>query len=138
MATLPPIRKLYLEDYASQKGWIGPFLIIINTFMTSVVTALTKNLTLVDNTTSDIKYVTLSAVPTSTAFVSVAWTKPIIPTAVILGNIRLSSGAVSLSNAVQVLWQMSSDYKSLQIIGLVGITPTTANQYTLTLVCIAG
>jgi hypothetical protein len=138
MATLPPIRKLYLEDYASQKNWIGPFLIIINTFMTSVVTALTKNLTLVDNTTSDIKYITLSAVPTPSAFISIAWTKPAIPTAVMLGNIRLSSGAVTLSSAIQVLWQMSSDYKSLQIIGLVGITPTTANQYTLTLVCIAG
>ncbi len=138
MATLPPIRKLYLEDYASQKGWIGPFLIVMNTFMTSVVSALTKNLNLIDNTTSDIKSVTLAAIPTSTTFVSVSWTKPLIPIAVLVGNIRLNSGAVSLSSAVQVLWQMSPDYKSLQIIGLVGITPTTANQYTLTLVCIAG
>lgn len=139
MAVLPPIRKLYIEDYGSQKAWIGPFLIVMNTFMTTVVSALTKNLTLVDNTTSDIKYLTLSAVPTATAPVSVAWTKTIVPLSVIVGNVRLSTGAAfTLSSAVQVQWQMSSDNKSLQLTNIVGVTPTTSSQYILTLVCIAG
>lgn len=139
MAVLPPIRKLYIEDYASQKGWIGPFLIVMNTFMTTVVSALTKNLTLIDNTTSDVKYIQFSGVPTVTAPVSVAWTKQIIPLAVFVGNIRLASGAsFTLSSAVQVQWQMSSDNKSLQITNIVGVTPTTSSQYILTLVCIAG
>lgn len=139
MAVLPPIRKLYIEDYTSQKSWIGPFLIVMNTFMTTVVSALTKNLTLVDNTTSDLKYIQLSSVPTTTAPASVAWTKQIIPIAVLVGNIRLSTGAaVTLSAAVQVQWQMSSDNKSLQITNIVGVTPTATSQYILTLVCIAG
>lgn len=139
MALIPPIRKFYIEDYASQKNWIGPFLIILNTFMTTVVTALTKNLTLVDNTTSDIKYVTLSGVPTPTAPISVSWNKPIVPIAVILGNIRLSTGAsLTLSNAVQIQWQMSQDNKSLQVTNIVGVTPSSSSQYILTLVCIAG
>ena len=139
MAALPPIRKLYIEDYASQKSWIGPFLIVMNSFMTTVVSALTKNLTLIDNTTSDIKYIQLSGVPTATAPASVAWTKQIIPLSVVVGNIRLSTGAAfTLSSAVQVQWQMSSDNKSLQITNIVGITPTTSSQYILTLVCIAG
>lgn len=139
MAVLPPIRKLYIEDYASQKSWIGPFLIVMNTFMTTVVSALTKNLTLVDNTTSDIKYIQLSGIPTATAPVSVAWTKSIIPSSVLIGNIRLSTGAsFTLSSAVQVQWQMSSDNKSLQITNIVGVTPAATSQYILTLVCIAG
>lgn len=139
MAVLPPIRKLYIEDYTSQKSWIGPFLIVMNTFMTTVVSALTKNLTLVDNTTSDLKYIQLSSVPTTTAPANVAWTKQIIPIAVLVGNIRLSTGAaVTLSAAVQVQWQMSSDNKSLQITNIVGVTPTATSQYILTLVCIAG
>lgn len=139
MAVLPPIRKLYIEDYSTQKGWIGPFLIVMNTFMTTVVSALTKNLTLIDNTTSDIKYIQLSGVPTATAPVSVAWTKSIIPIAVLVGNVRLSTGAsLTLSSAVQVQWAMSSDNKSLQLTNVVGITPTGSTQYILTLVCIAG
>lgn len=139
MAALPPIRSLRLEDYQSQKAWIGPFLTVMNTFMTTVVSALTRNLTLIDNTTSDIKYIQLSSVPTSTAPASVSWSKMIIPVAVIIGNVKLSTGAATtLSTAVQVQWQMSQDNKSLQITNVVGITPTATTQYVLTLICIAG
>lgn len=138
MASLPPIRKLYLEDYSTQKSWIGPLLIILNTFMSSVVSALTKQLTLIDNTTSDIKTVTLAGVPTSTAPVSVSWTKQLTPIAVIVGNVKLTSGSFTLSSAVSVQWAMSQDNRSLQITNVVGITPTQTNQYVLTLVCIAG
>ncbi len=138
MAALPPIRKLYLEDYSSQKSWIGPLLIILNTFINTVVSALTKNLTLIENTTSDIKYITLSGVPTTTAPVSVAWTKMVTPVAVMIGNIQAVSGSVTLSSAIQIQWQMSSNNSALQIINIVGITPTQTSQYVLTLVCIAG
>lgn len=138
MASLPPIRKLYLEDYATQKSWIGPLIIILNTFMNAVVSALTKNLTLVDNSTSDIKYMVLNAVPTLTAPTSVSWTKSISPVAVIVGNTQLSGSTFNLSAAVQVQWQMNATGTALQVTNVVGITPTQTNQYTLTLICIAG
>lgn len=139
MASLPPIRKLYLEDYTSQKSWIGPFLITLNTFMTSVVSALTKNLSFIENTTSDIKYITLAGVPTVNSPVSVAWTKTIAPIAVLVGSVRLTTNAsFTLTTAIQVQWQMSASGSSLQIINVVGITPTQTTQYILTLVCIAG
>lgn len=138
MAVLPPIRKLYLEDYSTQKGWIGPFLITLNTFMTAVVSAMTKQLNLVDNTTSDIKYITLASVPTVDLPTSVAWTKIMIPIAVMVGNVRLVNGTPVLSAAVQVQWQMNSTNTSLQITNIVGITPTQTAQYILTLICIAG
>ncbi len=139
MSALPPIRKLYVEDYASQKAWISPLLTILNQFMNSVVESLTRGLTIVDNTTSDIKTVTLSAVPSATSPASVLWTKPIPPHAVLVGNVALVSGAaVTLSSAVQVLFQMAPSGTALQITGLAGLTPTTTNQYILTLICIAG
>lgn len=138
MAVLPPIRKLYIEDYPSQKGWISPFLLTLNSFMTAVVSALTKELTLVDNSTSDIKYITLSAVPTVDSPASVSWTKINTPVAVMVGNVQLEDGVFTLAGAVQVQWQMSSTNKSLQITNVVGVTPTQTNQYTLTLICIAG
>ncbi len=138
MSQLPAIRKFYVEDYPSQKDWIGPFILTLNTFTQAVVNALTKSLTIVDNTTSDIKQITLSAVPTAAAPASIAWTKPMNPVAVIVGNCTLKSGIFALTNAVQVQWQMSQTSSSLQIIAVSGITPTPTAQYVLTLVCIAG
>lgn len=139
MARLPQIRRLSIEDYQDQKSWIGKLLTPLNQFLDATVSALNKDLNVVDNTTSDIKSIQLSSVPTLNAPASVSWTKVIIPIAVMVGNIRLSSGAnVSLSAAVQVQWQMSPDNKSLQIINVVGVTPTSSSQYILTLICIAG
>lgn len=138
MASLPPIRKLYLEDFPSQKTWISPFLLTMNQFMTTVVTALSKGITLVDNTTSDIKYITLNSVPTADAPASVAWTKTQIPIAVLVGNIQTTSGTPVLTNAVQIQWAMSSSNSSLQITNVIGITPSDTEKYVLTLVCIAG
>lgn len=141
MASLPPIRKLYVEDYPTQKGWIAPFLLILNTFMQAVVSSFNKSLTLVENTTSDIKVITLSVPPTANAPVSVAWTKDIRPKAVIVGNVVLRSTAnntYTITDAVQVQWQMSQTNGSLQVVGVSGIVPSSTDQYTLTLVCIAG
>lgn len=138
MATLPPIRKLYLEDYSSQKSWIGPLILILNTFMSATVSALTKNLTLIDNTTSDIKTITLNSVPTTTTPSSVAWTKMQLPIAVLVGNVILLNQILTLSSAVQVQWQMNSSNNALQITNVAGITPTQMNQYQLTLICITG
>ena len=140
MAQLPPIRKLYLDDFQSQKSWIGPFLLTLNTFINSIVSALTQDLTLIDNTTSDIKYVTLSSVPTPTKYVSIEWTKDNgTPVAVIVGNVGLSNNASPvITSAVQIQWQMSSDNKSIQITNVIGIVPTNTTQYVLTLICIVG
>lgn len=138
MASLPAIRKFYIEDYPSQKDWIGPFILTLNTFTQAVVNALTKSLTVVENTTSDIKQITLAAVPSAAAPASIAWPKPMNPVAVIVGNCTLKTGIFTISTAVQVQWQMSQTSSSLQIIGVTGITPTPTAQYVLTLVCIAG
>lgn len=136
MAILPSIRKLYIEDYASQKSWISPFLIVLNTFMTAVVSALDKSLNISDNTTGDIKSVTLYSVPTLQSRVSIAWKKSMAPVAVIVGNVKPKNDS-PLTVAVFVEWRMAIG-NQLQITNIVGITPTQDNPVTLTLLCIAG
>ena len=141
MASIPPIRKFYIEDYPTQKTWIGPFLLILNQFVQAIVSALNGTLTIVQNTTSDIRQIALSSVPTSTIPVSFAWNKRGRPVAVIVGNVTLRSTigtSYTLSSAVQVQWQMSSEGDSVQLTHVSGITPSSSDIYTLTLVCIAG
>lgn len=135
MAKLPPLRRLLLEDFSTQKAWIGTLLLVINNFMEAVVSAVNKNLTIVENTTGDIKMVTLSG----TLPVSVAWAKSLPPTAVFVGNVSLVGGAtVSLTTAIGITWSMSTDGKSLQVNSVVGVTPSSTQQYILTLLCIQG
>ncbi len=132
MAAIPPIRRLLLEDFPTQKSWISPLILVFNTFAESVVSSFNKNLTIPENTTGDIKTVTLSG----TLPVSVAWTKPARPSAVIVGNVSLTSGAdVTLSAALGITWGMSDDGKSIQVDSVFGIAPSTTLKYVLTLIC---
>lgn len=135
MAKLPQIRKVLLEDVKSQKSWIQPLLLSLNTFMEQMVAALNKNLTIGENTTGQVDDVTLAgAWP-----VNYSWTKSQTPVAVIVGNVvRADGSSFTLSSAVQPQWAMSADGKSVQISGVTGITPSGATQYVLTLVTLTG
>ena len=84
MAVLPTIKRLVMQDYLTQQSWIGPLLLNLNGFMDSTVNAFNKSLTLAANTTSDVKILTLSSVPTALAPASVNWTKPNRPIAVLV------------------------------------------------------
>lgn len=150
MAKLPQIRRLLIEDFASEKKWISPLLLVLNSFMEGVVNALTRSLTIIDNMSGDVKTVTLSNVPTPSTTggangpTSVTWSKSSLPTCVLVANVQqltgspLAAATFTLAAAVQVQFQMSQDNKSLQIIGVTGITPTQTTQYRLTLVCFTG
>lgn len=147
MAALPPLRRLQVEDFKTQKSWIAPLLLVVNNFMEAIVGALNQGLTLAQNSTSTTLTVTLSSVPTPTAPTGVKWSKASPPVAVLVGNIAQLSvsgsnqpvnSSFTLSNAVQVQWAMSSDGSTLQITGIAGVTPSAATQYQLTLLCIAG
>lgn len=150
MGQLPQVRRLQVEDFASEKKWISPLLLVLNSFMETVFGALNKALTIADNMSGDVKTIILSNVPTPSTMggangpTSVAWGKPNLPKAVLVANVEQLSGSplaastFTLATAVQVQFQMSTDNKSLQIIGVAGITPTQTTQYRLTLVCFTG
>lgn len=137
MAVLPPIRRLLLEDFATQKAWIEPLLIVENNFAESVVNVLNKNLTLHDNTTGDIITLSLSSVPTAAAPASINWAKANKPIAVIPGQVSIIGGATpTLTGPLGVQWQLNGN--SIQITNLFGITPSSTNQVVLTLVVFTG
>lgn len=143
MAVLPQIRRLVIEDYKSQQAWIGPLLLNINSFMDGTFNALNKSLTIAQNTTSDIKTVTLSAVPSTTAPVSISWTKTSTPIAVHVGNVtRVDGTSFTLTASVGVQWYFgpfnNTTVNALQLTNVVGITPTTAAQYNLQLIVFTG
>ena len=49
MAKIPTIRRLSVEDFPSQKSWIGKFFEVLNNFIISVVAALNNQLTFTEN-----------------------------------------------------------------------------------------
>lgn len=135
MGALPPIRRLLVEDFSSQRSWITPLLVIFNSFTEAVVSVLNKGLTVRENTTGDILTLTLAG----TLPVSVVWTKKLPPTCVLVGNVARTNGeTVTITDAVGVTWSMSADGKSLQVDSVVGIAPTSSTRYFLTLLCFQG
>lgn len=137
MAILPQIRRLLIDDFASQKSWIEPLLLVENSFAEAVVNALNKRLSLRDNTTGDVLTLLLSAVPTTQTPASVTWQKPLQPTAVLVGNAVLAvGGPATLTGPLGVQWQMNGN--QLQITNLFGVVPTSSFQINLTLVVLAG
>ncbi len=135
MTALPPIRRLLLEDFATEKKWISPLLLIFNSFTEAVVNLFNGGVTVRENTTGDILPITLSG----TLPASVIWKKKLPPTVVVLGDIsRVDGAAITLSAAVGITWGMSSDGKSLQVLSIVGVTPSTTIKYRLQLLCFQG
>lgn len=134
MAQVPSKRRLVVEDFKSQISWIEKLIQPINEYMDSTTAALNKALTIRDNFAGDIQTIELDG----TWPVKVACRLPSRPVAVIVGNTVKSSGAsLTLSNAVQVQWSFNQSGQ-LQIDGVVGITPTSAVKYKVTLVILTG
>lgn len=150
MAKLPPIKRLLLQDFVSQSQWIGGLLQNLNAFMDNVYGALNQTLTLTDNSTGALLSVTLTQLPSSTAPVKVQWTKPSIPTAVLIGSVVQRTVALSnsmttsgtvLTAAPGLEWQFVSNSTGnyIYITNTVGFpTPTTAVTIDLQLVVFTG
>lgn len=137
MAKLPQIKRLVTEDFMDQKSWISRLFMPLNTFMESVITAFNRNLTLTENLSADIKTVLFTTVPTGTSPVNVAWTLKHAPVAIMIGQIsRLDAAAFTLTVAPAIQWSWTTS--GLQITNLIGVTPSSAVPYNLTLVCFTG
>lgn len=134
MAAIPPVRRLSTEDFPEQAKWIDKLLGPINAYMEQTTTALNRGLTIGDNFAGQVRTVELNG----TFPVKLAWSLSSRPVAVLVGNTVLSSGAaLTLTDAVQVQWSYNQSAQ-LQIDGVVGVTPTAAAKYKLTLVVLTG
>jgi hypothetical protein len=127
MAKQVQIQRLLTEDFAGQK-WAEKLIVPLNTFMESVQQALTNGLTVNDNLSGAIKTVEVDG----TWPVKLAWSRG-RPVSVLVGNVVRSDGAsFVLTDAVQVQWQFNQSGQ-LQIDGITGITPSSANKYKITI-----
>ena len=126
---LPQIKRLLIDDFVSEKKWITPLFLTLNTFMESIVGGLNKALTVNDNMSGSIQTITLNSVPSQSSPYSFAW-KQVAPKVVLVGNVTSDSGLV-LTSAIQVQFAYSNG--QISITNVVGCTPTNTNQHYLTL-----
>ena len=131
MAKIPPIQRLSSEEFKEQAGWIEKLLAPINTYMERTTAALDRALTIGENSSGAVLTVELDG----TFPVRIVWPGRGRPNSVLVGNTVRSNGtAFTLAAAVQVQWELNQSGQ-LQINSVVGITPTAATKYKLTLIC---
>ena len=120
-----------LEDFKGQVSWIKPMLLILNTFMETIINSLNKNLTISDNMAAQIVPVVFSAFPSPTNPVEIPWKMSFPPTAILVGNV--SPNIPIPEGNTFIYWQIGPNGQ-IQIINMAGPTPTSTAPITLTLV----
>lgn len=129
MAKLPSVRRLIAADFPQA---LYSLVNRLNTFMTEVVSSL-STLTVVDNMAGDIREIEV----TGSYPLYLAWNKVLPPAVVIVGKVKKIDGAaVGLVDAVQVDWSLDSSNR-IKVNSVVGISPTPANKYKLTLLILS-
>lgn len=137
MANLPQLRRLMLQDFVSQKSWISPMFVIINTFMQALITALSSNLTVKDNLSGKVESVTLTALPSIRTPYQILWRMSAAPTIMLKANITSVQNTV-LTEAFDFQWAYDSTNGVINIYNIIGITPTLSNSFTITFVILTG
>ena len=137
MANLPQLQRLMITDFTSQKSWISPLLIVINTFMQSMVSAMSNKLTVSQNMSGAVLSATVTELPSIKSPYQILWNLPSSPTLVMKANVT------SLLNTIQTVavdfqWNYDSTNKIVNITNIIGISPSISNPYTLTLVALTG
>jgi hypothetical protein len=127
---LPSIRRLRPEDFPDQSDWIDMLLQPLNQFMDTIWRNIDKNLTLAQNLQAEIRTVQVDS--TSPAL-KLRNTLNLKPTAVLVGNTtRVDGTPFTLTTSVQVQWSLDTD-GSIIIDNVVGVTPSSTEEYYLTL-----
>lgn len=138
MSELPQIRRLLVEDFMEQKEWISKLFIPLNNFMDGTMTALNRGITLRQNMAADIKTVTLNRVPTVASPIRVQWNISQRPISVHVGQcIRTDNTAIVLTTAIGIQWDYDA-INGLRLTNILGITPTAAITYDITLAIFTG
>jgi hypothetical protein len=129
MARIPSIKRLLVEDYKDQKGWIGDLLQPLNTFMEQTTAALNSQLTVRDNLSAQIAKVkvTEGSVP---VYVKVSLSE--IPQGVFVSNVRDIKGK-GFDSAVAITWEYSHETQQVKINNIFGLKAGQKGDYELTL-----
>lgn len=130
---LPPVRRLIVEDFPSQKGWIDRLLYPLNQFLTSMATGLQNGLTFQENILSQIQTVTISN-NTAEFPILFKWNFHNKPQMVFMNAFDVSTIPQPFSSAVFPTWVYLDASKQIQVSSITGLV---ANQkYSLTFLVI--
>ncbi len=139
MSKLPQVKRLFVEDFLDQKEWIGNLFTPLNGFIDGVMLCLNKGISVRDNCSGDIIKQPVLKVPTEASPLTVPWESKLgSPIAVMVGDVRRVDGnSFVLTEAVGIQWKYDGK-GGILVTNLIGITPSTENQYTITYVIFAG
>lgn len=129
---LPSLKNLKVEDFNSQKSWIGKLLSPLNQFMIQVYTALNGNLEFGVNVKGQVKTLTIDTDTVSypVRFQTTFNTKP---QGLWIINVRdLSGNPTTLTNAVFVDWTWKNN--EIQINSFIGLPASTKFEITLIII----
>jgi hypothetical protein len=134
MARLPDQRKILTEDFPDQKKWIPALLAPINRFFEDVIRSLNKGLTIQENFDGELLLATIDG----TFPIDIAWKRANSPKAAFLGQCFETSGVhTALTDPLYLEWEYTAAGK-FRINNIVGLTATSANKYTATIVVFTG
>jgi len=133
VARLPTLQKILPENFPDLK-WLPQIAGILNQFMLQVTRSLSNELTISSNFDGEIKTVIVDG----SGAISLSWTGSSKPTIGWIGAIRRIDGTdFTLSNAVSLDWEFSSDNK-IKIKGHPGLTASSTDKYELKLIFLVG
>jgi hypothetical protein len=136
MAKLPQLKRIVVEDFPSQKSWIGKLLASLNEFFTEVVAALDHNLTFRDNLLSMVY--TLDITNPVSYPLYFKNTMKVKPQALWVGQVtEVNAASPTISSAVYVDWQDAGDGR-VKINGTYGLSTTAGKRFLVTLYVMGG
>lgn len=134
---IPKNKRYYVEDFEKQKEWIGNLINPLNTFIEEVILCFDKGISVNENTNSSIVSVLFDRVPSVSNPIIVKWDSKVSPMSMIVGNVALATGTLTITGSVFAEWKFTST-KGLQVTNLFGVTPSKTNQCYITFNIFAG
>ncbi len=133
MARLPKRNKILAEDFPKQ-DFMPKLLEPINSFSEDMVLALNKGLTFQENMASETLTVTIDGVYP----LDLKWTNKSRPIGAWIINCREVSGAhTTFTTALYLDWEMTAS-GSFRVNNIAGLTASSANKFTTTIIAIVG
>lgn len=133
MAKLPGLKRLMLEDFPEQKGWIGKLLDPLNLFMEQVYSALSRNLTIAENMNQAVLTVRVKeGVATPTTPYYVKNTTKSKPLGVVITN-STDEDQSGYSGPLGLLWEYVDSSNQIKINTIYGLKTSSGTYYVLTL-----
>ena len=129
---IPTLKLLKSSDFSELK-WFPRLAGTVNQFMRQVTNGLNKKITFSENIDCELPHLIIDG----TYPVKTSWNRPSKPTGLWITNITRVDGAdTNLSNALTVEWSYSNGVVSID--NVVGLSASSTDKYTLSLIIITG